>query len=166
MNETNKFKSARKKAGYTQMELAAITGIPFRTIQDWEGGKRTPADWCEKLVLAEIQRISEPLVNEKFYSAAVQKYTDACIKFARDTSEWLQLDEYMYYTTNGTGWCESCDNANDGIHLDWAFHQSENNIRLHSAEMLFEHFAEELQLAIDDGWDSQSLQTLYNKYCK
>lgn len=33
-------KELRKKYGLTQKRLSEITGIPYRTIQNWEGGQR------------------------------------------------------------------------------------------------------------------------------
>lgn len=38
-------KEIRVNAGLTQKELSELTKIPKRTIENWEGGKRTPSDW-------------------------------------------------------------------------------------------------------------------------
>jgi transcriptional regulator with XRE-family HTH domain len=34
--------SLRKKVGLTQAQLAERSGLPLRSIQNWEGGHRTP----------------------------------------------------------------------------------------------------------------------------
>ena len=47
----NVWKDTRERLGYTQVQLSAFTGIPVRTIQNWEEGKRIPAPWVKKLVL-------------------------------------------------------------------------------------------------------------------
>lgn len=47
----NKIKEERIKLGLTQHQLAELTGIPFRTIQNWEGGQRKCPDYVEKLLL-------------------------------------------------------------------------------------------------------------------
>lgn len=44
-------KEIRKNAGLTQKQLSELTGIPKRTIENWEIGSRTPPDWV--LVLLE-----------------------------------------------------------------------------------------------------------------
>ena len=54
-----KIKEARKAAGLTQKQVYEILGIPARTQQDWEAGKRNPAPWLEEMVLREYQRISK-----------------------------------------------------------------------------------------------------------
>ena len=58
----SKIKEARKAAGLTQKQVHEIFGIPARTQQDWEAGKRTPAPWLEEMVIREYQRIAK---NEK-----------------------------------------------------------------------------------------------------
>ena len=60
MTFAEKLKEARKSAGLTQQQLADLTGIPKRTIESWEveGKKgRDPAEWCQRLVLREIERL-------------------------------------------------------------------------------------------------------------
>jgi transcriptional regulator with XRE-family HTH domain len=50
-------KKARKDAGLTQKEMAERTLIPFRTLQDWEHGKRTPPEYVQRFVLKELSDI-------------------------------------------------------------------------------------------------------------
>lgn len=47
----SKIKEERLKLGLTQQQLADLTGIPFRTIQNWEGGQRKCPEYVEKLLL-------------------------------------------------------------------------------------------------------------------
>ena len=47
----NTIKDKRIELGLTQQQLSKITGIPFRTIQNWEGGQRKCPDYVEKLLL-------------------------------------------------------------------------------------------------------------------
>lgn len=37
--------------------MAEKLSIPIRTIQDWEAGRRTPPEYVEKLVIAELERL-------------------------------------------------------------------------------------------------------------
>ena len=43
-------KELRKKTGLTQKAFAAYFGISFRTLQDWEQGKRTPPDYVVSMM--------------------------------------------------------------------------------------------------------------------
>lgn len=47
----NPIRYARMQYGLTQQQLADLTGIPHRTIQNWEGGQRKCPDYVEKLLL-------------------------------------------------------------------------------------------------------------------
>ena len=38
----------------TQKQLSELTGIPRRTIENWETGKRNPPEWLPKMILAYI----------------------------------------------------------------------------------------------------------------
>jgi transcriptional regulator with XRE-family HTH domain len=44
-------KEKRIALGLTQHQLAKLTGIPFRTIQNWEGGQRKCPEYVERLLL-------------------------------------------------------------------------------------------------------------------
>jgi hypothetical protein len=39
-------------------EAAQLLGIPYRTWQDWELGRRKPSDWCLRLIEDELERLS------------------------------------------------------------------------------------------------------------
>ena len=52
----NPIKEARQKAGLTQKQLATLTGIPKRTIEDWEGGRRKCPDYVTDMVLGKIKQ--------------------------------------------------------------------------------------------------------------
>lgn len=53
------FKEARLAAGLTQQKLSDLTEIPKRTIEEWEGGRRNPPPYVQRLVLAELKRIAK-----------------------------------------------------------------------------------------------------------
>ena len=60
----SKIKEERLKLGLTQQQLADLTGIPFRTIQNWEGGQRKCPDYVEKLLLFYLEHtIKKELCN-------------------------------------------------------------------------------------------------------
>lgn len=44
----------------TQKQLSEITGIPKRSIENWESGARTPPEWLPKMIEAYLEaKISE-----------------------------------------------------------------------------------------------------------
>ena len=53
----DKLKKARKAAKLTQQGLADRTLIPFRTLQDWEGGQHEPPPYVQRFVLNELENL-------------------------------------------------------------------------------------------------------------
>jgi DNA-binding transcriptional regulator YiaG len=47
----NTIKNVRIKYNLTQQQLSDLTGIPHRTIQNWEGGQRKCPEYVERLLL-------------------------------------------------------------------------------------------------------------------
>lgn len=52
-------KEARHKAGLSQQKMADLTGIPRRTIEDWERGVRKPPEWAENLIVEKLLQIAK-----------------------------------------------------------------------------------------------------------
>lgn len=63
-NFAEKIKAARKAAGMTQHEMADRTLIPFRTVQQWEGGQRTPPPYVQRFVLNELEHVNPDNAGE------------------------------------------------------------------------------------------------------
>lgn len=55
----NTIKELRLKYKLTQHKLADITGIPFRTIQNWEGGQRKCPAYVERLLVFYLEHTIE-----------------------------------------------------------------------------------------------------------
>lgn len=55
---TAKIKEARLRAGLTQEGVTKKIGIPRRTLQDWEAGRRKCPEWAERLIVNELERIA------------------------------------------------------------------------------------------------------------
>lgn len=54
-------KELRIKHGLTQKQLSEITGIPERTIQNWEGGQRKCPEYVENMVAGLLeQKFGQP----------------------------------------------------------------------------------------------------------
>ena len=58
-------KEARLAAGLTQKAMSEMLGIPKRTIEEWEAGKRTPPTYVEKLVVEKLESIKKERDNMK-----------------------------------------------------------------------------------------------------
>ena len=54
MSSQDILKDARKKAGMTQREFSAYFGIPYRTLQQWEQGKRQIPSYLLRLMLYKL----------------------------------------------------------------------------------------------------------------
>lgn len=46
----NEIKEIRLKFGFTQKKFSEVTGIPKRTLEDWETEKRHPPEWLPKMI--------------------------------------------------------------------------------------------------------------------
>lgn len=55
---------ARKAAGLSMAEMSRIMEIPYRTIQNWEGGQRQCPPWAERLIVKELNDIREQMGRE------------------------------------------------------------------------------------------------------
>lgn len=49
-------KEARLKAGLTQKKMSELLGIPKRTIEEWEGGRRRCPEYTKKMVIKELEK--------------------------------------------------------------------------------------------------------------
>lgn len=54
-----KLKAARKAAGLSQQGMADRMLIPKRTIENWEGGQRTPPPYLQRFVLNELKSLKK-----------------------------------------------------------------------------------------------------------
>lgn len=52
-------KQERIKCKLTQKSIVETLGIPLRTIEDWESGKRTPPEYVQRFILNELKRKRE-----------------------------------------------------------------------------------------------------------
>jgi len=57
-SKTLTIKAERIKAGFTIKTMSDALSIPYKTIQHWEDGTRSPAHWAERLIIAELHRVS------------------------------------------------------------------------------------------------------------
>ena len=55
MNAAETIKELRKQTGLTQKAFAEHLGIPLRTIEDWEAGRRTPPEYIPRLIAYQLK---------------------------------------------------------------------------------------------------------------
>lgn len=58
-------KEARQAAGLSQQGVTDVLGIPRRTLQDWESGRRTPPAWAEALIIEKLENMIGRQTAEK-----------------------------------------------------------------------------------------------------
>lgn len=50
-------KELRQSANLTQKKAAELLGVPYRTYQDWECGKRCPPQYVMQLVIDKLKSL-------------------------------------------------------------------------------------------------------------
>ena len=50
MSTAIKIKELRESIGMNRREFSEHTGIPVRTLEDWEAGRRTPPEYVPRLL--------------------------------------------------------------------------------------------------------------------
>lgn len=86
-------KEARTQAKLTQTQLADRYGIPVRTLQDWESGRRTPPEYVVKLLLRCIEVDFGIHLKATTDTGTVPKYT---LTYTDDRPLSLQDEMFVY----------------------------------------------------------------------
>lgn len=63
MDTAKIIKELRDSTGMTRKEFSEHTGIPVRTLEDWEAARRTPPEYIPKLIAYQLKY--EELVRER-----------------------------------------------------------------------------------------------------
>ena len=50
MNIADRIKELRENTGMSRKAFSEHTGIPVRTLEDWEAGRRTPPEYLPRLI--------------------------------------------------------------------------------------------------------------------
>ena len=62
MEAAEKIRTLRQQTGMTRKDFSAHLGIPLRTMEDWEAGRRTPPEYIPRLIAYQLKY--EELVNK------------------------------------------------------------------------------------------------------
>ncbi|MGN1166177.1 MAG: helix-turn-helix domain-containing protein [Lachnospiraceae bacterium] len=63
MESADKIRRLREQTGMTRKDFSLHIGIPLRTIEDWEAGRRRPPEYIPRLI--EYQLKYEELIDKK-----------------------------------------------------------------------------------------------------
>ena len=63
MNIAKSIRNLRESTGMSRKEFSEHTGIPVRTLEDWEAGRRTPPEYIPRLIAYQLKY--EELVKGK-----------------------------------------------------------------------------------------------------
>ena len=55
VENNNKIKGLRESIGLSRKEFSAHVGIPVRTLEDWEAGRRTPPEYIPRLIAYQLK---------------------------------------------------------------------------------------------------------------
>lgn len=54
MDSAKKIRELRESTGLNRKEFSEHTGIPVRTLEDWEAGRRTPPEYIPRLIAYQL----------------------------------------------------------------------------------------------------------------
>ena len=63
MDTAAKIKELRESVGMNRKEFSVHTGIPVRTLEDWEAARRTPPEYIPRLIAYQLKY--EQMMREK-----------------------------------------------------------------------------------------------------
>ena len=63
MDTAKTIKELRESIGMSRKEFSEHTGIPVRTLEDWEAARRTPPEYIPRLIAYQLKY--EELVRER-----------------------------------------------------------------------------------------------------
>ena len=55
MDIAERIKQLRESTGETRKEFSTHIGIPVRTLEDWEAGRRTPSEYIPRLIAYQLE---------------------------------------------------------------------------------------------------------------
>lgn len=94
------------------------------------------------------------------------EYLESCLIFSHDSQDYIGLDRAKFYTTtqNGTGWEESCDNANGGLDVSWSFHLPEEEVKKQAPSMYARQIVECVRAMIDNEVDYDTMREAISQF--
>lgn len=85
-------KEVRIKYGLTQTQVSNITGVPFRSIQNWEAGVRRCPAYVEKMVV--------DVLDQKFSTPDHQTFLEELLEMLQSDLKYVKTEETKGYINN------------------------------------------------------------------
>lgn len=85
-------KEVRTKYGLTQTQVSNITGVPFRSIQNWEAGVRRCPAYVEKMVV--------DVLDQKFGTPDHQTFLEELLEMLQSDVKYAKTEETKDYISN------------------------------------------------------------------
>ena len=85
-------KDTRIKYGLTQKQVSDLTGVPFRSIQNWEGGQRKCPEYVSKMVT--------DILNQKFGQPDHQMFLEEFLEMLQSDLKHAKSEETKTYIIN------------------------------------------------------------------
>ena len=74
MEARDELRKLRESTGLNRKEFSVHTGIPVRTLEDWEAGRRTPPEYIPRLIAYQLK--FEKLVQRLGDASMVEEYAE------------------------------------------------------------------------------------------
>ena len=81
MENINVIKELRESIGLSRKEFSTHVGIPVRTLEDWEAGRRTPPEYIPRLIAYQLK------YEELLRKVSVQDMEDSNLEKGEDANE-------------------------------------------------------------------------------
>lgn len=85
-------KEARIKYGLTIKQVSDLTGVPYRSLQNWELGVRKCPDYVSKMVV--------DILNQKFGTPDHQMFLEEFLEMFKSDSKHAKCEETKDYIEN------------------------------------------------------------------
>jgi transcriptional regulator with XRE-family HTH domain len=87
-----RIKNTRIKYGLTQKQVSDLTGVPHRSIQNWEGGQRQCPDYVSKMIV--------DILDQKFGQPDHQLFLEEFLEMLQSDLKHAKSEETKGYINN------------------------------------------------------------------
>lgn len=99
MDTAKTIKELRERTGMTRKEFSEHTGIPVRTLEDWEAGRRTPPDYIPRLIAYQL-KLEQIVITNETSSGRVSIVSDP------DGKKVVLINDVRFKSRRGIDWNE------------------------------------------------------------
>ena len=99
MDIAKRIKSLREGTGMSRKEFSEHTGIPVRTLEDWEAGRRTPPEYIPRLIAYQLM-FEKKIKSNKRISDNISVVSDP------DGKKIVLINDIRFKSRRGIDWNE------------------------------------------------------------